>query len=291
MAQSIIPQKKQKFSVAIRSDVMQNLIKQTLGDDKRATNFIANVSTAVASNPELQTCDVSSVVSAGLVAETLGLSLNQSLGRAYLVPFKIKSKDGTENKVAQFQIGFKGYVELAIRSGVYRDLDVIEVKEGEFLGRDSKTGKLRFSFIEDEDEREKLETIGYLSYFEYINGFFKQMYWTKSKMQEHAKRYSKAYAYDLSKGTSYSFWSINFNDMALKTMLRQIISKWGIMSTEIKMAFEKDQAVIDKNESIFVDNPTSDVEEIVEQQEKVEQVKQKIEQPKDTKNIDDLFLG
>ena len=103
---------------------------------------------------------------------------------------------------------------MAIRSGQYKDIDVIEVREGEYLGRNKITGKHQFEFIEDEVERENKPIIGYMAYFEYLNGFYKNLYWSKEKMQKHALEYSQAYASDAKKGTNYSFWSKDFNGMA-----------------------------------------------------------------------------
>lgn len=239
-------QSKPKFSLAIQSDGYKKLINNTLGDPKRAAKFIAAISSAVATNSSLQQCDAGSILSGALLGEALNLSPSPQLGQYYLVPFKDK---------AQFQLGYKGYIQLAIRSGQYKDIDVIEVREGEYKGRDKITGKHQFEFIEDEVERENKEIIGYMAYFEYLNGFYKNLYWSKEKMQKHALEYSQAYASDVKKGTNYSFWSKDFNGMAFKTMLRQLISKWGIMSIEMQEAYTKDMATIKENgEYEYVDN-------------------------------------
>ena len=157
-----------------------------------------------------------------------------------------------------------------MRSGQYTDLDVIEIKEGEYKGKDKKTGKTVFEFIEDDDVREGLPTVGYMAYFELVNGFRKQIYWTKGKMLSHADKYSPAFSkdgevvhtrygekqkvsyedfvagnYDQNDAWLYSsFWYKSFDEMAFKTMLRQLISKWGIMSVEMQDAFTHDDAVI-----------------------------------------------
>ena len=225
-------QTKPKFSMAIQTEGYKKLINNTLGDPNRVKRFIASISSAVAMNQTLQQCDAGSILSGALLGEALNLSPSPQLGQYYLVPFNDKEK----GKVAQFQLGYKVYIQLAIRSGQYKDIDVIEVREGEFLGRDKVTGKYQFNFIEDEVAREGKPIVGYLAYFEYLNGFYKSIYWTKEKMQSHAIQYSQAYATDLKKKTNYSFWSKDFNGMAFKTMLRQLISKWGIMSIDIQEA-------------------------------------------------------
>lgn len=253
-------QNKPKFSLAIQSEGYKRLINNTLGDPKRAAKFIAAISSAVATNSSLQQCDAGSILSGALLGEALNLSPSPQLGQYYLVPFKDK---------AQFQLGYKGYIQLAIRSGQYKDIDVIEVREGEYLGRDKITGKHQFEFIEDEVERENKPIIGYMAYFEYLNGFYKNLYWSKEKMQKHALEYSQAYASDVKKGTNYSFWTKDFNGMAFKTMLRQLISKWGIMSIDMQEALTKDMSVVKEDGTYdYVDNqPVMEVpsEERVEQ--------------------------
>lgn len=274
-------QSKPKFSVAIQTDAYKKLINNTLGDPKRANKFIASISSAVATNPQLQKCDAGSILSGALLGEALNLSPSPQLGQFFLVPYDKKQKINGEWVVvesnAQFQLGYKGYIQLAIRSGQYKDIDVIEVREGEYLGRDKTTGKHQFEFIEDEVERENKPIIGYMAYFEYLNGFYKNIYWSKEKMQKHALEYSQAYTSDVRNGTIYSYWSKDFNGMAFKTMIRQLISKWGVMSIEMQEAITKDMTVVKEDGSYdYVDNQptvsTPTVEEInnEEKEEKTE---------------------
>lgn len=282
-------QSKPKFSLAIQSEGYKKLINNTLGDSKRSAKFIAAISSAVATNSSLQECDAGSILSGALLGEALNLSPSPQLGQYYLVPFEQKKYNEktrtyeTISKKAQFQLGYKGYIQLAIRSGQYKDIDVIEVREGEYLGRDKITGKHQFEFIEDEVERDNKPIIGYMAYFEYLNGFYKNLYWSKEKMQKHALEYSQAYASDIKKGTNYSFWSKDFNGMAFKTMLRQLISKWGIMSIDMQEAITKDMAVVKEDGTYdYVDNqpivsvPTEEKinTEVAETTEKITEVKQ-----------------
>lgn len=193
-----------------------------------------------------------------------------------MVPFNTKvgtDKNGQSVyvKKAQFQLGYKGYIQLALRSGYYKDIDVFEVREGEYLGRDKTTGKYKFEFMEDDDIREEKKVIGYMAYFEYLNGFTKTLYWSKEKMLNHADKYSMAFnkeSYqkildgkvpqkDMWKYSS--FWYKDFDGMAFKTMLRQLISKWGIMSIEMQEAYTKDMAVINENGSYdYIENSEED---------------------------------
>lgn len=269
MTQSLnsAPQK-QKFSVAINSKMYQNLIASTLRDPARARRFTAAITSAVAVNPALQECDAGTILAGALLGESLNLSPSPQLGQYYLVPFKQKAKYDRggnmvrpETTTATFVLGYKGYIQLAIRSGQYKDLEAMEIKQGEYLGRDPETGKAKFQFIEDDDERETLPTIGYMAYFEYnppkgsTTGFRKTIYWSKEKMMTHAVTYSKAFSRqgyeDLQAGRVpekdmwrySSFWYKNFDDMARKTLIRHLISHWGIMSIDMQTALEHDDAV------------------------------------------------
>ncbi len=254
---------KPKFSVAIQSDTYKNLINNTLGDKDRASRFIASISSAVATNPALQECDAGTILSGALLGESLNLSPSPQLGQYYLVPFN-DSKRGC--KVAQFQLGYKGYIQLAIRSGQYKKLNVLAIKKGELIKYDPLNEEIEVNLIEDEEERENTETVGYYAMFEYTNGFRKSLYWSKSKMEKHALKYSKGYA--AHKG--YTFWEKDFDGMAFKTMLRQLISKWGIMSIDMQQAVEKDMATINTDGTYeYVENED---ETIIEQEEPMEEV-------------------
>ena len=274
-------QPKVKFSVAVQSDAYKKLINNTLGDPERAKRFIASISSAVATNPNLQECDAGTILSGALLGESLNLSPSPQLGHYYLVPYKNKNKEQPD---AQFQLGWHGYYQLAIRSGQYKDLDVIEIKEGEYLGREKLTGKQKFEFIEDESERLDKDTIGYLGYFELLNGYRKQIYMSKEEMEKHADTYSKAFNLadykklkagqipekDMWKYSSY--WYKDFDGMAFKTILRRLISKYGVMSIEMQEAYTKDMAVMKENgEYDYVDSPSEEAN-VVEEKVKDEQV-------------------
>ena len=246
--QNSLAKQQPKFSVAIQGDGYKKLINNTLGDPTRAQRFIASVSSAVAVNPALQECDAGTILSGALLGEALNLSPSPQLGQYYLVPFNDNNRGG---KVATFQLGYKGYIQLAIRSGYYKKINVLALKSGELIRFDPMEEVIEVKLIEDEVERESAETTGYYAMFEYQNGFKKAIYWSKQKMESHALQYSKGYK--AKKG--YTFWEKDFDAMALKTMLRQLISKWGIMSTELQKAVESDMAVIHQDKQPeYVDN-------------------------------------
>ncbi len=225
-----------KFSAMISTPGYQKMINNTLQDPKRAQRFIASITSAVATNPALQECDPPTILSGALLGESLGLSPSPQLGQYYLVPFQ-NNKKGCKD--AQFVLGYKGYVQLALRSGYYKHLNVIAVKAGELVRFDPLTEEVEINLNPDELARENSASIGYLATFEYLNGFRKTIYWSRDKMEAHALRYSKGYA--AKKG--YTFWEKDFDAMAFKTMLRQLISKWGIMSIDLQTAFEQDTVV------------------------------------------------
>lgn len=250
-----------KFSVALQTDAYQNLINNTLRDKAKADRFIASISSAVACNKELALCEAGSILSGALLGEALGLSPSPQLGHFYLVPFADKNNSV---KIATFQIGYKGYLQLAIRSGQYKKINVLDIKEGELIKYDPLEETLEIKMIENEVERENAKTVGYYAMFELTNGFRKTMYWSKEKMESHATKYSQAYRSDKQRGYSYSFWTKNFDGMAFKTMLRQLISKWGIMSIEMQQAFTNDMGVIKEDGTVeYVDNVDSDIEFVI----------------------------
>jgi recombination protein RecT len=244
----------------------------SLGSEKSMAKFTSSILSAVSVSPQLQECDFGTIISAGLLANALDLSLSPSLGLAYIVPF---NDNKNNRKVATFILGYRGYIQLAIRSGYYRKINVVEIKEGELLKFDPLNEEIEVSLIQDEEERERAKTIGYYAMFEHINGFRKAIYWSKQKMLRHADKYSKAFSLEATKGkypkASFadfeagkvpesdmwkysSYWYSDFDGMAKKTMIRQLISKWGIMSIEMSDAYDKDSKATEKVENSEFDN-------------------------------------
>lgn len=223
----------------LTQDAVKNQINNVIGG-KDGQRFISAIVSAVNVNPALKECTNQSILSGALLGESLKLSPSPQLGQYYLVPFNDNNKGC---KVAQFQLGYKGYIQLAIRSGQYKKLNVLAIKAGELVKFDPLNEEIEVNLIQDEETREKAETIGYYAMFEYNNGFRKAIYWSKSKMEKHAITYSKGYK--AKKG--YTFWEKDFDGMAYKTMLRQLISKWGIMSIEMQSAIDADMSVINED--------------------------------------------
>jgi recombination protein RecT len=223
----------------LTNDAVKNQINNVIGG-KNGQRFISSIISAVQTNPALQECSNSSILSSALLGESLKLSPSPQLGPYYLVPFN-DSKRGC--KVAQFQMGYKGLLQLAIRSGQYKTINVVAIKEGELVKFDPLNEEIEVNLIEDELVRENTPTVGYYASFTYLNGFRKAIYWSRAKMEAHALKYSKGYK--AKKG--YTFWEKDFDGMAYKTMLRQLISKWGIMSIDMQTAIDSDMAVINED--------------------------------------------
>lgn len=243
--------------------------------EKNATRFISSVVSSVQTNANLQRCTNASIFSAALLGESLQLTPSPQLGQFYMVPYEnskavIDQNTGKEVKVkvmeAQFQIGYKGYIQLAIRSGQYRKIVVSDVRQGEVGFYNPITEEFGMNPVLDMKKRQELPIIGYYGMFELTNGFRKELYWSREQMEKHAETYSKGYASDIRKHTSYTFWTKNFDAMAKKTLIRQLISKWGIMSVEMQKAYEADMGVLDEDGTVrYVDNEQDIIAEVADE--------------------------
>ena len=235
----------------INDERTKNKFKEMLGN--KAAGFLTSLMNTTNGNAQLQQADPNSILKAGAIAATLDLPIDPNLGFAYIVPYKNKYKDETgswrEKNEAQFQMGYKGFVQLAIRTGQYKRINVTELYEGQFESYDPITDELKYNL----DNRLSDEITHYVAYFQTINGFEKYNVMSKEEIETHAKKFSKTYSY---KGSS---WQTNFNTMAKKTVLKLLLSKFGILSIEMQTAQKADQAVIrefDNNniEVEYVDN-------------------------------------
>lgn len=238
---------------------------------EQAQSFISDIVACVQNNNMLSACTNKSILSGALVAKSINLPLTPQLGYAYLVPFDNKKQvEGRTQyvKEAQFQMGYKGYVQLALRSGRYRKLLTSDVRKGEVVNYDPfndcytlQSNSFEKRMEKDENGKYMIPIIGYYAKFELDNGFIKEMFMTYDDMLEYAKRYSKAYRSDINKHTTYSFWTTKFEDMAKKTMIRQLLGKWGLLTPELEKAYTCDMAVIDEDGNPqYVDNQPDDTE-------------------------------
>lgn len=233
----------------VGQEAVSNNIQQVLKD--KTPQFVASVASLVANNEKLKACDNGSILRACLVAASLDLPINPNLGFAYVIPYKDQ---------AQFQMGYKGFVQLAMRSGQFKTLNVQEVKEGEIAEHNFLTGEIKFEWLEI--DREKAKTIGYVAYMKLVNGFEKIFYMTKEQLTAHGVKFSKTFK------QGFGLWKDDFDSMAKKTMIKLLLSKWGPMTTEMQTAQLADQAIIKGTDSYeYVDNTPIDHEEVSSQKE------------------------
>ena len=235
-----------------QKDEVRNKFQEMLG--KRAPSFITSVLQIVASNQLLAKADPHSVYHSAAVAATLDLPLNNNLGFAYIVPYNQNVQENGQWKkrqVAQFQLGYKGFKQLALRSGQFKGMNSTDVREGELKERNRLTGAITFEWVQDETERDKLPVIGYLSYFELLNGFSQTFYMTIKELEKHGKKYSQTYKND--KG----LWKDDFDSMCMKTVTKLNLSKNAPLSVDMQKAITFDQAIINDSETedvTYIDN-------------------------------------
>ena len=296
-------QTKTGMAAYLTQDAVKKQINSVVGG-KNGTRFISSIVSAVQTTPALQECTNPSILSAALLGEALNLSPSPQLGQFYMVPFDNKKKGCKE---AQFQLGYKGYIQLAERSVYYKKLNVLAIKEGELIRYDPLNEEIEVELIDDDVMREEAPAMGYYAMFEYENGFRKTMYWSKKKMLAHAEKYSQAFKRNggakslefLEQGKipekdlwKYSsFWFKDFDGMAMKTMLRQLISKWGIMSIDLQTALDKDMAVIHEDGTTDYVDTQPEQDNVVADQElqEVKEQKEK-EEPAESRSIEDEFF-
>ena len=220
----------QRLNAILNNDTMKKKFENIL--DKNASSFMASIVELYQSDQQLQECNPNEVVLEALKAAVLKLPISKSLGFSYLVVYKSNGKPHP-----QFQPGYKAFVQLAQRSGQYSSINADVVYEGEVVKTDRLSGSVQIS-----GEPCGNKVIGYIAHFSLLNGFSKAIYWDKDKMLNFAKRYSKAYQYDLRSGKQASLWSTDFDAMGKKTILKHLISKYGPMSVEMEKAIENDNS-------------------------------------------------
>lgn len=252
------------FSAFMTSNAVTQKINSIVGNEKDGAKFITNIVASVQANPTLKECSNQSILSCALVAHSLNLSANPSLGQIYMIPFNNKN---TGMKEAQIQLSYKSYIQLAIRSGYYKKINALAIKEGELIKYDPLNEEIEVKLIEDEVERENKPIMGFYAMFEYVNGFKKCIYWSNEKMLSHADKYSQSFNKKtmqdiinnkISQNEMWKYsspWYSKYEDMGIKTVLKQLLSKYGILSIEMQEAIEKDQSIIKEDgTAVYVDN-------------------------------------
>lgn len=253
MATNLVVKNENTVANLLNTEDTKSLIVKTLGKN-RMQAFMGSVLTAM-QDAKLQDVEPQSLINCFLKAATYNLPIDPNLGYVFPVPYKNKDKI----KVAQFQMGTKGIVELALRTNQYKRLNVMDVREGEVTGYDF-FGEVEIKWISD--KRETLPIIGYMAAYELTNGMRKRVYWDNEKIKKHAMTYSKAHQYAVkTNDTSEDLWANNFGAMAEKTVLKDLL-KYAPKSIELQNALKFDQSVITRNNGvetpIYVDNEDND---------------------------------
>lgn len=251
----------QSINRYLTNDKTQEYLSSVLG--KNLNSFVTSVISLVSSNTKLAECTPSSVMYAALKAAALKLPLDSNLGQAYAIPYKrnFRNPDGKWESLmeAQFQVGYKGFIQLAIRTKQFSRINVTDVREGELKKIDRLSGDYEFEW-KDDDERINLPIVGFVAYFKLNNGFSKQWYMTSKQLEAHGEKYSKTYSRDDSR------WKKEFEEMSAKTVIKQLLSKYAPLSIEdmgdIREAITVDQAVVTQDGVIYVDNDNVDEDKL-----------------------------
>ena len=258
----------QKVSQFLNSDAIKKKFTEVLG--QKGTAFISSVLAACNQNELLKNATTDSIYMAALTAATLDLPINPNLGFAYIIPYKEQS--GIVK--AQFQVGYKGFIQLCLRSGQFETLSATPIYEGQIVSENPLTG-----YVFDFNVKSEI-VVGYAAYFKLLNGFNKTFYLKKEQIENHAKRFSQSYK----KG--YGIWKDDFEGMAMKTVIKLLLSKYAPMSVEMQKAIITDQAVINTDESVeYADN----IQESVVIDEELESVKSRFSECKAIAELDQMF--
>jgi len=261
-----ITTKQQSIAEFLSSPIIQKNIESVVGERKQ--QFITSVASLVNSNEALQLVDRKSLFAACLVAASLDLPINPNLGFAYIIPYKDQ---------AQFQMGYKGFIQLAMRSGQFQTLNVTDVREGEIGANNRLSGEIEFVWSDDRDD---LAVIGYVAYMRLTNGFEKSLYMTTKELTNHGMKFSAS----MKRG--YGLWKEDYNSMAKKTVIKMLLSKYAPMTTQMQTATLADQAVIEGEKYKYLDNEAIRPEEVAEQKEQA----RILNHIASSTNLDDLEL-
>lgn len=234
----------------------QDYLQKVLGENKNS--FVSNLTALVSNNKNLQECEPATLMYSAIRATTLKLPLDSNLGFAYVIPYNNTKTGKTE---AQFQMGYKGYIQLAMRSGQFKTINVRDVREGEIIDEDFVSGELTFKKISN---REQAPVIGYVAFFRLINGFEKMSYWSVQETEQHGLRYSQTFSSKKDYIKNSSKWATDFDAMAKKTVLKLLLSKYAPLSVEMQTAVISDQAVISDRGEEYVDNTPKSINDVAE---------------------------
>ena len=271
------------LSALLQKDATKTRLEEILG--KRSSTFATSLIQIVNSTDALKKCEPVSVLNAALVATTLDLPINNQLGLAYIIPY---------GQSATIQLGYRAYIQLAQRSGQFKKINVTEVREGEIIENDRLTGDIKFEW-NNTPKRESLPVVGYVAYFELLNGYSHTLYMSKDETNAHAKKYSQTF-----KKYNSGLWKDEFDSMAKKTVLKLLLSKYAPLSVEMQKAQVADQSIIkdyDGGDTIdvdYVDNTPTQSVTVSDEEKELLSLKnhlQTLTNAKDIKELEDNFVS
>ena len=273
----VVDPSKLGFKALMNTPAMKKKFTDILHE--KSDSFMGSLMTLVGGDNYLSQAEPMTIIASALKAATMDLPIDKNLGYAYVVPFNRSEKVGNKwikHNEAQFILGYKGYIQLAQRSGQYKALNALAIYDGQLIDWNPLTEEFTF------DYKAKLsdEVIGYVGFFELLNGFKKTVYWTKQEIESHRIKNAKGYDKEKLSGA----WVENYDSMAIKTVLRNMLSKWGLLSVEMQSAITSDEKVfrVDENNDLIEETDLSDMEPLNQDLKEAERVEE-------SENIETLF--
>lgn len=273
----VVDPSKLGFKALMNTPAMKKKFTDILHE--KSDSFMGSLMTLVGGDNYLSQADPMTIIASALKAATMDLPIDKNLGYAYVVPFNRSEKVGNKwvkHNEAQFILGYKGYIQLAQRSGQYKALNALAIYDGQLIDWNPLTEEFTFDYKAKVSD----EVIGYVGFFELLNGFKKTVYWTKQEIESHRIKNAKGYDKEKLSGA----WVDNYDSMAIKTVLRNMLSKWGLLSVEMQSAITSDEKVfrVDENNDLIEETDLSDMEPLKQDLKEAERVEE-------SENIETLF--
>lgn len=250
----VVDPSKLGFKALMNTPAMKKKFTDILHE--KSDSFMGSLMTLVGGDNYLSQAEPMTIIASALKAATMDLPIDKNLGYAYVVPFNRSEKVGNKwvkHNEAQFILGYKGYIQLAQRSGQYKALNALAIYDGQLIDWNPLTEEFTFDYKAKVSD----EVIGYVGFFELLNGFKKTVYWTKQEIESHRIKNAKGYDKEKLSGA----WVDNYDSMAIKTVLRNMLSKWGLLSVEMQSAITSDEKVfrVDENNDLIEETDLSDM--------------------------------
>lgn len=265
----VVDPSKLGFKALMNTPAMKKKFTDILHE--KSDSFMGSLMTLVGGDNYLSQAEPMTIIASALKAATMDLPIDKNLGYAYVVPFNRSEKVGNKwvkHNEAQFILGYKGYIQLAQRSGQYKALNALAIYDGQLIDWNPLTEEFTFDYKAKVSD----EVIGYVGFFELLNGFKKTVYWTKQEIESHRIKNAKGYDKEKLSGA----WVDNYDSMAIKTVLRNMLSKWGLLSVEMQSAITSDEKIfrVDENNDLIEETDLSDMEPLNQDLKEAERVEE-----------------